>query len=209
MSTSAATGTRRPGRPAQFHREQALDGLMTLIWRKGYDAATQEDMLAATGLSSSTLYRSFGNKADILEVVLTRYFACADVMFAPLEGGTGGTADVHAFLDQIQAMLGGSMSAEGCLVVETMQDPVNQHPRIKAITDRHMQRMRRGLTAALRRAADAGELPGSAPERLADALRAGAVGVLARARAGDTADARAMLRGVRALLPEREPQART
>src|SRR5258708_15547213 len=149
MSTPAATGPRRPGRPAQFDREQALDGLMTLIWRKGYDAATQEDMLAATGLSSSTLYRSFGNKTDILEVVLTRYFACADVMFAPLEGGTGGTADVHAFLDQIQAMLGGAMSAAGCLGVETMQDPVNQHPRVKALTDRHIQRMRRGVFAAL------------------------------------------------------------
>lgn len=203
MSISAQTGTRRPGRPVQFDREQALDGLMALIWRKGYDGATQEDMLTATGLSSSSLYRSFGNKADILEAVLKLYIASADAMLAPLEHGSAGAADVHVFLDHVRAQLDGPMSTAGCLVVETMQQPVNQDPRIKRLTDMYMDRMRKGLTAALRRAAEAGEP--CAPSLLADALRAGVFGVLARARAGDTADALAMLRGVRALLPTRKP----
>jgi AcrR family transcriptional regulator len=182
---------------------------MTLIWRKGYDGATQEDMLAATGLSSSTLYRSFGTKADILEAALQRYLALADAMFAPLEQGTAGTADVHVFLDHVHAQLDGPMSTAGCLVVETMQQPVNRDPRITRLTNKHTERMRRGLTAALRRAAKAGELPQCAPATLADALRAGVFGVLARARAGDTEDALALLRGVRALLPERKRKART
>jgi len=173
---------------------------MTLIWRKGYDGATQEEMLAATGLSSSSLYRSFGNKADILEAVLKRYLAAVDAMLAPLERGRRGTADVHAFLDHIRAQLDGPMSTAGCLVVETMQESINRDPRIKSLTDRHIERMRQGLTAALRRAADAGELPRSAPLTLADALRAGVFGVLARARAGDAHDAIAMLDGVRSLL---------
>ena len=43
-----------------------------------------------------------------------------------------------------------------------------------------MQRLRHGLTAALQRAADAGELPLLAPKYLADALRAGVVGARAR-----------------------------
>jgi AcrR family transcriptional regulator len=200
MSTTAAAGPRRPGRPAQFDRNRALDELLVLIWRQGYDAATQEEMLAATGLSSSTLYRSFGTKADILEAALARYLAWADEMFAPLERGRRGVADVHAFLDYIRAQLGGPMSTAGCLVFNTMQDPINGDPRIKTLTERHMQRLRRGLTAALRRAADAGELPPSAPKNLAEALRAGVLGVQARGRAGDTADAITLLDGLRALL---------
>jgi AcrR family transcriptional regulator len=178
---------------------------MTLIWRKGYDAATQEDMLAATGLASSSLYRSFGNKADILDAVLRRYCDCADAMFAPLERGTDGSADVHAFLDHVEAMIEGPMSTAGCLVVETMQRAINQTPRIKRLTDMHTARMRRALITALSRAASAGEVAPSAPSTLADALRAGVFGALARARAGDTADAVAMLSGVRTLLPQRKP----
>jgi AcrR family transcriptional regulator len=157
-------------------------------------------MLAATGLSSSTLYRSFGTKVDILAAALARYLAWADEMFAPLEHGRRGVADVHAFLDHIRAQFGSPMSAAGCLVWNTMQDPINRDPRIKTLTDRHMQRLRRGLTVALQRAADAGELPPSAPKNLAEALRAGVLGVQGRSRAGDTEDAITLLDGLRALL---------
>jgi TetR/AcrR family transcriptional regulator, transcriptional repressor for nem operon len=200
MSSSPVIGVRRPGRPAQFDRDSALAALLWLLWSKGYDAATQEEMLAATGLSSSTLYRSFGTKANILEAALALYLALLDEMFAPLEHGRRGLADVNAFFDHIRAQLDGPMSTAGCLVWNTMQNPINGDPRIKTLTERHMQRLRRGLTGALQRAADAGELPPSAPTYLADALRAGVLGVLARGRAGDTADAITLLDGLRGLL---------
>jgi len=200
MSSAPAASSRRPGRPAQFDRDNALSALLWLLWSKGYDAATQEEMLAATGLSSSTLYRSFGTKADILEAALALYLAWADEMFAPLEHGRRGVADVNEFFDHLHALFDGPMSTAGCLVWNTMQNPISDDPRIKALTERHMQRLRRGLTAALQRAADAGELPPSAPKYLADALRAGVVGAQARGRAGDTEDAITMLDGLRALL---------
>jgi TetR/AcrR family transcriptional regulator, transcriptional repressor for nem operon len=205
MSTSTEASIRRPGRPAQFDRDNALAALLWLLWSKGYDAATQEEMLAATGLSSSTLYRSFGTKANILEAALARYLALLDEMFAPLEHGRRGVADVNAFLDHIRAQLDGPMSNAGCLVWNTMQNPINADPRIKTLTERHMQRLRRGLTAALQRAADAGELPPSAPKSLADALRAGVLGVQARGRAGEIEDAITLLDGLRALLGRCEP----
>jgi AcrR family transcriptional regulator len=204
MSTPTAS-PRRPGRPAQFDRDNALAALLWLLWSKGYDAATQEEMLAATGLSSSTLYRSFGTKADILEAALALYLAWADEMFAPLEQGRRGVADVNAFLDHLEAQLDSPMSTAGCLVWNTMQNPINGDPRIKTLTERHMQRLRRGLTAALQRAADAGELTPSAPTYLADALRAGVLGVQARGRAGDIEDAIIMLDGLRGLLGRNEP----
>ena len=177
-----------------------------LFWRKGYDAATQEEMLVATGLSSSTLYRSFGTKADILHTVLQNYVDSASAMFFPLERGRAGTADVHAFLDQVEELIRGPMGTAGCLAVETMRDPINRDPRIKSVTDGHLRRMRHGLHAALQRAVAEGELAQAAQStsaRLADALQAGVLGALARARSGDAEHARELLRGVRALLPER------
>jgi TetR/AcrR family transcriptional regulator, transcriptional repressor for nem operon len=200
MSRPSDTEARRPGRPAQFDRDNALTALCLLLWNRGYDAATQEEMLAATGLSSSSLYRTFGTKSDILEAALTRYLAWADEMFAPLEHGSQGVADVQAFFDRFQAQFDGPLSNAGCLVWNTMQNSINGDSRIKTLTEQHMRRLRQGLTTALQRAADAGELPPSAPQYLADVLRAGILGVQARGRAGDTADAVRMLDGLRALL---------
>jgi TetR/AcrR family transcriptional regulator, transcriptional repressor for nem operon len=200
------TTRRRPGRPAQFDRQRALDALLMLFWSKGYEDATQEEMLIATGLSSSTLYRSFGTKADILHTVLQRYVDSASAMLVCLERGGAGIADVHAFLDQVEDLIRGPMGTSGCLAVETMRDPINRDPRIRSVIDGHLRRMRRGLCAALRRAVAAGEFPratSSTPARLADALQAGVLGALARARSGDAAHALVLLRGVRALLPDR------
>jgi AcrR family transcriptional regulator len=198
---STPVGTRRPGRPVQFDRLRALDDLLSLFWRKGYEAATQEEMIAATGLSSSSLYRSFGTKADILEAALRRYVAAADPMVAALEQGQAGIADLLTFFDHVNALIDGPMGACGCLVVETMRNPINEEPRIKNLTDRHLTRIRDGLASALHRAAEAGELPPSWAGTLPDALVAGLIGVLARARTGDTQHAIELLHGVRALLP--------
>jgi TetR/AcrR family transcriptional regulator, transcriptional repressor for nem operon len=201
MSISSAASDRRRGRPPQFNHDRALGELLTLFWRKGYDAATQEEMLAATGLSSSTLYRSFGNKADILGAVLQHYVSVASVMFTPLEHGHRGTADIHAFLDLIDEWIRGPMGSAGCLVVETMQNPINRDPRVSALTAAHLDRMSRALQAAVQRATSADDLPPSTADSFADALQAGVIGVLARARTGHVDDAVRLLTGVRGLLP--------
>lgn len=200
MSTSTDGGTRRPGRPSSFDRRQALDQLLCLFWRKGYDDATQEEMLTATGLSSSTLFRSFGNKADILQAVLGHYVAHASTLFAPLESGDSGLDDLQSFFDKIEEWLRGPMGPAGCLVVETMQNPVNGDARVKALTNQYLDRLSRGLQTAVRRAVDAGELQAAAPARYADALQAGVLGVFTRARTGDVDDAVRLLNGVRSLL---------
>lgn len=203
MLSAAIASRKRPGRPALFDRDHVFDELALLMWRRGYAAATQEEMLTVTGLSSSTLYRSFGTKAEILEAALTRYLAWADEMLAPLEHGRGGLEDVQAFLGNLRAQLEGPMSTAGCLVWNTMQDPINSDKKIKALTDRYMRRLHTGLVAALSRAAEAGELPASAPVHLANTLRAGVLGIQARARAGEIADAIGMLDGFQALLAPR------
>ena len=198
MSSTPIAGTRRPGRPAQFDRDSALAALLWLLWSKGYDAATQEEMLAATGLSSSTLYRSFGTKADILEAALAQYLAYLDEMFAPLEHGRRGVADVHAFLDHLQAqfewpdvqrrMSGVEHDAESDQRRPAHQDPHRTaHAAAAPRPDRGAaaRRRRRGTAAVGAR-------------NLADALRAGVLGVQARGRAGDIDDAITLLDGLRA-----------
>lgn len=94
-------------------RDTALDALLALFWREGYDGATQEALLAATGLSSSSLYRSFGTKSEIFAAALRRYLALSDDVLAPIETGTAGAADLHTFLDRVHGQIGGRGSPGG------------------------------------------------------------------------------------------------
>jgi len=197
MSSTA----RAPGRPAGFDRLEALDALVGLFWSRGYDGATQEAMRATTGLASSSLFRAFGTKTETFEAVLRRYLELSDGMLGPLEGGTEGAADLHALLDRIGLAHRGPDNTVGCMVVATVQDPINQDPRVASLTERHLARMRSAIRTAVLRTHTAGESLPAAPEEFAHVLYAAMLGMLVSARTGDEATTRRMIDGVRALLP--------
>ncbi len=62
------------GRPRTFDPDLVLENAMQLFWGQGYEATSLQDLLAATGLSKSSLYESFGNKQSLFEAAFTRYF---------------------------------------------------------------------------------------------------------------------------------------
>src|SRR5512146_418218 len=52
-------------RPQEFDTGQALRSAMHVFWSKGYEAASLAEILAATGLSKSSLYATFGDKRSL------------------------------------------------------------------------------------------------------------------------------------------------
>ncbi len=159
-------------------------------------------MADSTGMSSSSLYRTFGTKAQTFEAVLHRYLELSEAMLGPLEQGTAGVADLRAMLDRIAGLLGSPAGGRGCMVVATTQDPVNRDPQVSALTRRHLARIRAAVRAAATRAVNAGEALPIALERFVDVFYASIVGMLVSARAGDQDASLAMVDGLRALLPE-------
>src|SRR5258708_37719747 len=60
-------------RPREFDVNAALERAMDVFWSKGYEATSLDDLCAATGLSRSSLYATFGNKRDLLLQTVERY----------------------------------------------------------------------------------------------------------------------------------------
>src|SRR5512143_3368215 len=52
-------------RPQEFETTEVLRNAMYVFWSKGYEAASLADILAATGLSKSSLYATFGDKRSL------------------------------------------------------------------------------------------------------------------------------------------------
>jgi len=63
------------GRPLKYDPDQALEQAMQTFWALGYEAASMQALLGAMGLSKSSLYQRFGDKAQLFERCLRHYCA--------------------------------------------------------------------------------------------------------------------------------------
>ncbi|HZZ51645.1 MAG TPA: TetR/AcrR family transcriptional regulator [Pseudonocardia sp.] len=162
---------RGPGRPPAFDRTQVLDTVMRVFWRKGYAAASMPDISAATGLSTSSLYNTYGSKLDLLVAALDHYHRTwlQGVMLGPMVRGERGLADLEEFLDRLESALE-PVRARGCLAVNTIAEFRDPPAPVAEQTARYRALLRAGLHAALSRAAIHGEIPAGSVESRTDSL---------------------------------------
>jgi AcrR family transcriptional regulator len=150
---------KRRGRPRAFDEDAVVGAAMELFWRSGYAGVSVPDLSAATGLSSSSLYNAYGSKLSLFGAALDRYLdtRIADQMVGPMRDGAEGLADLDAFLQRLAATTR-IRPRRGCLAVNTIAEFREAPPAIAARTARYRADLHDGLTAALARAAAAGEI---------------------------------------------------
>lgn len=171
---------------------------MELFWVHGYDQVSQRDMMAATGLSSSSLYNTYGTKAQLFDRVLQRYLQRAQELSLPLSRGSRGVGDIVAFLDRLRDQLDSPLGPSGCLFVTTMCTLAGRNPGALEVAAGYRRQLREGFTVALERARQRGEVMQEADlEGLGSLLVSAVVGIHATARAGGLIEARGQLAALR------------
>ena len=60
-------------RPREFDEIDVIENLMNVFWDKGYEAASMQDLVAATGLLKGSLYGAFGDKQSLYLTALKQY----------------------------------------------------------------------------------------------------------------------------------------
>lgn len=106
------------GRPRLFDEDIVLDRLLALFWRQGYSRTSMTDIVDASGVHKSSLYRTFGTKGELFATVLRRYLDRRRAVFAELVAASGtGTECVHRFLDLYEADVISGSGKDGCLMV--------------------------------------------------------------------------------------------
>ena len=61
------------GRPKSFDREAALEKAMLVFWDRGFEATGVDDLAGTMGISTSSLYATFGGKEDLFLAALDYY----------------------------------------------------------------------------------------------------------------------------------------
>ena len=194
---------RRRGRPLSFDPERALERVMRVFWRKGYEGASLTDLTRATGLAAPSLYRTFGNKAALFRQAADRYFAGP---LAYLDGAvklpTSRAVAEHVFTNGA-VLFTDRRNPAGCLFVTCVLSSSSLAPAVRrALVARRREKEQR-LCERFQAAVAEGDLPtGTDPVALARYLLGMHFGLAVHASTGAS---RAELMNLVTLALERWP----
>lgn len=142
----------------RFDEAAVLDRLMTVFWARGYEAATIDDLVAATGVKRGSLYNAFGDKEQMFLAAVSRYAATVESPLLAMLDAPDPKAGVARLFDAQIAALADPANPPGCLLA---QGCVEAGPRPDAIgrcLRDHLTGMEATVYAMLLRAQTAGRL---------------------------------------------------
>ena len=156
----------------------AIIAIKELFWRRGYGAASIEDVVQATGFNRYALYTAFGGKRELFLAALDSYYqerksvflsALDDPAVAPLD------AIRRVFEFAITEM---AERSAGCLMCNVATEFGKRDPLISDRIESYLDEIRNAYIVALSRAQAAGDLNASLrPEDAADMLIAVKLGL--------------------------------
>ncbi len=71
-------------RTKAFDETEVIDRALAMFWQQGYEATSVRDLLSHAGISSSSLYATFGDKHELFCAALDRYRALEREQFATI-----------------------------------------------------------------------------------------------------------------------------
>ena len=142
------------GRPPSFDAETVVADAVRVFWKCGYKATSLAELEQELGVNRSTLYNSFDGKEGLFQAAVEVYLNdLEEGMFGPLKDGTQGIEDLVAFTERLSLGLTDPGVPPGCLLVNAMV--TDDAPEATA---RYFQSFQDAVDAALRRAAELGEV---------------------------------------------------
>lgn len=148
-------------RPRTTSNETILERATELFWRKGFEATSIGDLVAATGANRFGLYGEFGDKRELFLRALDHYAdSFVDGAFGKVEATGASLAAIRGyFAELIDLAEEWGLPGPGCFMANAMTEIAPRDKAVRAKVRAHFERLSRGFARALANARDAGELP--------------------------------------------------
>ena len=108
--------TSRTGRPLSFDRDAALERAMLTFWRYGYETTSITDLTAAMGISTPSLYGSFGDKKRLFLEAAQLYAGDREAMEQIIDAAPTALDAARAMLTGAVISYTGATTPPGCLL---------------------------------------------------------------------------------------------
>lgn len=137
------------GRPREFDEQAALTKIMDVFWAKGFEGATLNDLVTATGLKKGSLYAAFGDKRAMYLKALALYDRTAiDGAVRVLTGAGEPDKRIGDFLQSAIDAVSIRKDRRGCFLCNASIDQA----ALDRETERSVQQSLGRLTTALEEA---------------------------------------------------------
>lgn len=173
------------GRPREFDYDAALDKVLALFWRHGYDGVSIAAVSDALGISVPSIYAAFGNKENLFLKSVARYAQSAGHIYHESFKKKTAYAVAKAILEGEVALVTQKDKPNGCMMVN---GALVTGPESEQIS-RQMAQMRQTaegwMAARFKQAKKDGDLPPNAdPKALAAYIMTVNSGLAVQARSG-------------------------
>ncbi len=133
---------------------------MEAFWSQGYEATSLQDLLAATGLSKSSLYREFGDKHQLFAHCLEHYCRRqAEAMRQRREESDSALGFIEQLFYGIADTPKNSAQRRGCLLMNTASEFGLTEPDIADRVAAGKAAFAQVFRAAVEQAQDEGDIP--------------------------------------------------
>ncbi|MEO9331170.1 TetR/AcrR family transcriptional regulator [Ectopseudomonas guguanensis] len=147
------------GRPKSFCPDRALENAMQLFWQRGYEAASLQDLQAATGLSKSSLYQTYPSKQAWFVAAFSRYVAQRRaLLLEQLDASTSPLAFIRERLLSVLEDDGPGGVPRGCMLVNVANEFSLSEPALVPVLQQATAGVCQVFEEALARAVACGEL---------------------------------------------------
>ncbi len=170
------------GRKKSFDPAVVLARALDVFWEHGFADTTTRHLEDELGLKASSIYNAFGSKGELLDAAVGQYLDRLDRdLITPLRTAEDPLIGLDQFMHSVSIGLDGEHRS-GCLIVSLLTENAAREPALTAHTDAYIAVLRRELTDALERAADAGLIPADTVSERTELLVASVLGINAAAR---------------------------
>lgn len=150
------------GRPRTFDRDKAIEDAMMLFWQHGYESTSLAQLKAGihNGISAPSFYAAFGSKEALYRECVQRYLSSYGQVTEHLwDNSLTPRHAVETTLRSSAKMQCEAGHPTGCMVgLGAMSAPSPEHANVVEPLLRSRDRTRAGMTGAIQRAVEIGEL---------------------------------------------------
>lgn len=146
------------GRPRRFDRDEVLSRALDLFLAKGYEAASVQGLVEATGVNRFSLYECFGDKHGLFLASLDWYHTRRRAqVFALLNGPGPKMGHIREYFQNIVEE-GLRNGPSGCLMVNSTIELARTDPEVASRAAEHFANLEEMFCEALREAEGQGEI---------------------------------------------------
>jgi TetR/AcrR family transcriptional repressor of nem operon len=168
-------------RTREFDDATVVRAAREAFWDHGYVSTSLAQLQAATGLSKSSLYETYGSKRGLFERAARNYISeVMDPLLGPLEADGAGQAELVEYflgLGRLVHATTSGVASRGCLMVTTVMELDELDAEAAELTGTFRQRIRAAVLHALESIDSIDDR-----EAKADVLTAGQLGLVVTSR---------------------------